>query len=60
MTLTTPACPAGPWLREQVAAAVSDALPTVRPVEVEITLQPPWSPGDLSDAARRQLGHAVP
>lgn len=60
MTLTTPACPVGPWLRDEVRDAVAAAFPTVRPVRVELTNRPPWSPGDMSEAARRELGLATP
>jgi metal-sulfur cluster biosynthetic enzyme len=42
MTLTSPLCPAGPYLRQQVTDAMHDA--GFSAVEVELTFDPPWKP----------------
>lgn len=55
MTMTTPACPIGPYLSDQVRWALLE-LDGVLDVAVEITHEPPWSPDRMSDAARVQLG----
>ena len=55
MTMTTPACPVGALLADQVRDALR-ALPEVREVEVELVWEPLWSPERMSEAARRQLG----
>jgi metal-sulfur cluster biosynthetic enzyme len=55
MTMTTPACPVGSLLAEQVGEALRE-LPGVGSVEVELVWDPPWSPELMKPAARRQLG----
>ena len=55
MTTTTPACPIGSFLEDQVRWALLDA-PGVVDVEVEITHEPAWSPTLMTPAARSVLG----
>ena len=55
MTMTTPACPFGPELIQEVKDAVG-RLEGVRKVDVEITLSPPWSPDRMTEEARDELG----
>jgi metal-sulfur cluster biosynthetic enzyme len=55
LTTTTPACPIGAFLEDQVRFAVL-RLPGVLGVEVEIVHEPRWTPARMSDAARRSLG----
>jgi metal-sulfur cluster biosynthetic enzyme len=45
MTFTSPMCPAGPMLIDQVKTKVGK-LPGVQKVDVEITFTPPWEPSD--------------
>lgn len=45
MTLTTPFCPYGPMLIEEVKAKVKQ-LKGVKDVEVHITFDPPWKPSE--------------
>jgi len=55
MTMTSPACPAGPQLignSKQVVGQLED----VASVEVKIVLDPPWTPDRMTDDARDQLG----
>ena len=54
-TLTTPACPVGPLIVEQIEENVS-ILPGVKGVDVEITFDPMWDPSKMSDEARADLG----
>lgn len=56
MTMTTPACPVGAMLCDQVEAALRRGVPGVGTVEVDLVWEPPWSPERMSEAARRQLG----
>jgi len=51
MTLTTPACPAGPQLIQEAKDAVLD-VPGVDQAEVELVMSPPWTPDRMSEAAR--------
>jgi metal-sulfur cluster biosynthetic enzyme len=45
MTFTSPMCPAGPLLIEQVKEKVG-ALEGVKVVDVRIVFNPPWQPSD--------------
>jgi metal-sulfur cluster biosynthetic enzyme len=55
LTTTTPACPIGAFLEDQVRFAVL-RLPGIQGVEVEVVHEPRWSPALMSDDARRILG----
>ena len=55
MTMTSPACPAGPQLIGD-AKRVVGARPDVSAVEVRIVMDPPWTPDRMTEAARDQLG----
>ncbi len=55
MTLTTPACPIGPMVTEQIQETLG-LMPGVKNVEVEFTFDPPWGPDKMSDEARVDLG----
>lgn len=45
MTFTTPLCPSGPTLVEQVRTEV-EKLEEVDEVEVRVVFDPPWKPND--------------
>lgn len=45
MTFTSPMCPAGPMLIEQIKEVVK-VLPDVETVDVTVTFSPPWEPSD--------------
>jgi metal-sulfur cluster biosynthetic enzyme len=55
MTLTTPACPIGPMVTEQIQETLG-LLPGVKDVDIEWTFDPQWSPEMMSDEARADLG----
>ncbi len=56
MTLTTPACPAGPMIRTQVYAVVA-SLPDVENVNVNLMFIPPWDPKTMmTEDAKLALG----
>lgn len=55
MTFTTPACPYGPMLIEELKSKLK-ALEGVKDVEVEITFEPLWQP---SDELKAMLGIGV-
>ena len=55
MTMTSPACPAGPQLIGNSKQVVSQ-MEGVGDVEVRITLDPPWTPDKMTEAAKDQLG----
>jgi metal-sulfur cluster biosynthetic enzyme len=55
MTLTSPACPAGPQIVQQAKMAL-ERLEDVDEASITITLSPPWTPARMTDEARDQLG----
>lgn len=55
MTLTSPACPAGPQIIAQ-SKSVLGALEGVGNVEIKLVMTPPWSPDRMTEDARDQLG----
>ncbi len=55
MTLTTPACPAGPEILRNAAAAI-EAIEGVNKANVKLVMTPPWSPDRMSDDARDEMG----
>ena len=55
MTMTSPACPAGPQLIADTKRTLA-AHPDVAAVEVRIVMDPPWTPDRMTDDARDQLG----
>ncbi len=55
MTMTSPACPAGPQLITQSKNAVS-AMEGAGNVEIKIVMIPPWTPDRMTEDARDQLG----
>ena len=54
-TLTTPACPIGPQVSEQMKEFVGD-LPGVSSVLPKMVFDPPWSPEMMSEDAKFALG----
>ncbi len=55
LTTTTPACPVGSYLTDAVRWALLH-LERVDRVEVELTHEPRWTPGMMSDEAKARLG----
>jgi metal-sulfur cluster biosynthetic enzyme len=54
-SLTSPGCPIGPQVAEQIDEFVSD-LPDVESVESSMTFTPPWTPDRMSEDAKFALG----
>lgn len=55
MTLTSPACPAGPQIMQQAKMAL-ERLDDVSEAKIQLVMSPPWSPDRMTDDARDQLG----
>ena len=55
MTLTSPACPAGPEILRNAVGAI-EKLEGVSKANVKLVMSPPWSPDRMSDEARDELG----
>ena len=55
MTMTSPACPAGPQLLQNSKDVVG-RLEGIGQVEVKLVMTPPWTPDRMTEDARDQLG----
>jgi metal-sulfur cluster biosynthetic enzyme len=55
-TLTTPACPIGPQVAEQIDEFVSE-VEGVTSVDSAMVFTPPWSPDKMSEDAKFALGY---
>ena len=55
MTLTSPACPAGPQMLRDAVNAL-EKVEGVTKANVRLVLNPPWSPDRMTDDARDALG----
>jgi metal-sulfur cluster biosynthetic enzyme len=54
-TLTSPGCPIGPQVTEQMKEFVSE-VPGVEAVETHMVFSPPWTPDLMSEDAKFALG----
>jgi metal-sulfur cluster biosynthetic enzyme len=54
-TLTSPGCPIGPQVSEQIEEFVSE-VGGVESVESSMTFSPPWTPDRMSEDAKFALG----
>jgi metal-sulfur cluster biosynthetic enzyme len=55
MTLTSPACPAGPQIVQQSKMAL-ERLGGIEKANIRLVMSPPWSPARMTDEARDILG----
>lgn len=55
MTLTTPACPLGPYIDSEVRSALQD-VPGVTDTKVNLVWTPPWDPSKMTEDAKLELG----
>src|ERR671930_2746834 len=55
-TLTSPGCPIGPQVSEQIDEFVSE-LDGVESVQTTMTFTPPWTPDRMSEDAKFALGY---
>ncbi|MED5448017.1 MAG: metal-sulfur cluster assembly factor [Planctomycetota bacterium] len=55
MTLTSPACPAGPQLVQQSKMAL-ERLEGIAEANINLVMTPPWTPERMTDDARDKLG----
>ena len=54
MSVTSPACPSGAVIAEDIKTKLADAgFPNPK---VQIVMEPPWSPQRISEAGRKALG----
>jgi Predicted metal-sulfur cluster biosynthetic enzyme len=55
MTFTTPFCPTGPFVLDQVRTEVLK-LPGVKDVQIDLVWEPRWTPEMMSEEAKAILG----
>lgn len=55
MTMTSPACPMGELLLDEVHAELAHAFPDAE-IELQLVWEPPWSPDMISAEAKERLG----
>ncbi len=58
MTMTSPACPMGTMLVDDVCAALLEALPAGIEADVRLVWDPPWNPSLMEQAAKQHFGWA--
>ena len=56
MTMTSPACPLGEMIMDEVKDVLARALPQVCATEVRLVWEPPWNPSMMDAAARQHFG----
>ena len=56
MTLTTPFCPIGPSVKQQITQVLKKDVEGVNKVDVQFTFNPPWDKDMMSEAAKDELG----
>ena len=56
MTMTSPACPMGEMIVEEVEAVLREQLPDAVHADVRLVWEPPWSPASMSEEARKHFG----
>jgi metal-sulfur cluster biosynthetic enzyme len=60
MTLTTPACPAGPMILDNAKkeiGALKDVYPELEDITINLVWTPFWNPSMMSEDAREELGY---
>jgi metal-sulfur cluster biosynthetic enzyme len=56
MTMTSPACPMGGLIAEDVEGAIRGACAEAEEVKVNVVFDPPWTPERMSEDLRRRFG----
>jgi metal-sulfur cluster biosynthetic enzyme len=56
MTMTSPACPAAPYLVDEATAAIRAVAPAGTDIQVELVWDPPWTPERMSPQAQSRFG----
>lgn len=56
MTMTSPACPLGDYLKDLVESTIASRFHEVAGVDVLFVWEPSWHPGMMSADAKQELG----
>ena len=60
MTMTSPACPLGDYLKDLVESMVKWRIPEVQEVEIDLVWEPRWNADMMSADAKQQLDGGTP
>jgi len=55
MTMTSPACPLGDYLKDLSDSTIRQRVPGVQEVEIVLVWEPPWNPDMMAEEVRRRL-----
>lgn len=56
MTMTSPACPMGAMIVDDVHAALAEALPATIQADVRLVWEPPWNPSLMDQSTKQHFG----
>ena len=56
MTMTSPACPLGEMITDEVKDVLARTLPPSFKAEVRLVWEPPWQQSMMSEAGKRHFG----
>jgi len=56
LTMTSPACPMGEMLLDDIHATLTRILPNTMTFDINLVWEPPWSPDMMSAEAKQRLG----
>lgn len=56
LTMTSPACPMGDMILDDVEATLARLLPAELPFEARLVWEPPWSPAMMDARAKAHFG----
>jgi metal-sulfur cluster biosynthetic enzyme len=56
MTMTSPACPMGDMIVDDVHAALAKVLPATIAPDIRLVWEPPWNPSMMDEATKQHFG----
>ena len=56
LTMTSPACPMGEMLLDDIHATLTRMLPNEMEIHIHLVWQPPWDPSMISAEGKQRLG----
>lgn len=56
LTMTSPACPMGEMMVDEIRQTLQKAFPDGIDVAVKLVWEPPWNPSMMSEQAKRHFG----
>ncbi|HEX8989970.1 MAG TPA: metal-sulfur cluster assembly factor [Rhodocyclaceae bacterium] len=56
LTMTSPACPMGDMILDDVESTLAQLLPAELPFEARLVWEPPWTPAMMDERAKAHFG----